>query len=141
MTAYMGKGKTTTGEYYSGLLKRLRPELVRRRRGKLRNGVLLLHDNAPAHRARQAVKTADQCGYEILPHPPYSPDLAPSDFCLFPNLRKSIKGCRFEDIEDAISAVEEWFQAQNETFYSQGLLKVKHRWQKCGTLQGDYVEK
>ncbi|RUS78555.1 hypothetical protein EGW08_013698 [Elysia chlorotica] len=50
---------------------------------------------------------------------------SPSDFCLFPNLKKSIKGRRFEDIEDAISAVEEWFQAQNDTFYSQGLLKVK----------------
>ncbi|RUS86550.1 hypothetical protein EGW08_005689 [Elysia chlorotica] len=110
MTDYMEKGKTITGEYYSGLLKRLRSELVRRRRGKLRNGVLLLHDNAPAHRARQAVETADLCGYEILRHPPYSPDLAPSDFCLFPNLKKSIKGRRFEDIEDAISAVEEWFQ-------------------------------
>ena len=47
----MEKGKTITGEYYSRLLKRLRSDLVRRRRGKLRNGVLLLHDNAPAHRA------------------------------------------------------------------------------------------
>ncbi|RUS78489.1 hypothetical protein EGW08_013736 [Elysia chlorotica] len=136
MTDYMEKGKTITREYYSGLLKRLRSELVRRRRGKLRNGVLLLHDNAPAHRARQAVETADQCNYEILPHPPYSPDLAPSDFCLFPNLKKSIKGRRFEDIEGAISAVEEWFQAQNDTFYSQGLLKVKDRWQKCTVCLG-----
>ena len=115
----MEKEKTITEEYYSRLLKRLRSELVRRRRGKLRNGVLLLHDNAPAHRARQAIETADQCGYDILPHPPYSPDLAPSDFFLFPNLKKLIKGRRFEDIKDAISAVEEWFQAQNDTFYSQ----------------------
>ncbi|RUS70893.1 hypothetical protein EGW08_021347 [Elysia chlorotica] len=67
--------------------------------------------------------------------------VAPSDFCLFPNLKKSVKGRRFEDIEDAVSAVEEWFQAQNDTFYSQGLLKVKDRWQKCVTMQGDYVEK
>ena len=100
-----------------------------------------MHDNAPAHRARQAVETADQCGYEILPHPPYSPDLAPPDFCLFPNLKKSLIGRRFENIEDAISAVEEWFQAQNDTFYSQGLLKVNDRWQNCLTLHGDYVEK
>ncbi|RUS70313.1 hypothetical protein EGW08_021927 [Elysia chlorotica] len=67
--------------------------------------------------------------------------VAPSDFCLFPNLKKSIKGRRFEDIEESISALEEWFQAQNDTFYSQGLLKVKDRWQKCVTMQGDYVEK
>ena len=141
MTDYMEKGKTVTGEYYSGLLKRLRSELVRKRRGKLRSGVLLLHDNAPAHRARQAVETAERCGFEILPHPPYSPDLAPSDFCLFPNLKKSIKGRRFEDISDAIDAVEEWFEDQSDTFYSQGLLKVKDRWEKCVTCHGDYVEK
>lgn len=41
MTDYMEKGKTITGEYYSGLLERLRSELARRRRGKLRSGVLL----------------------------------------------------------------------------------------------------
>ena len=90
MTEYMEKGKIITGEYYSGLLKRLTSELVRRRRGKVRNGVLLFHDNAP-HRARQAVETADQCGLEILSNPTYSQDLAPSDCCLFPNRKKSIK--------------------------------------------------
>ncbi|GFS22822.1 transposase [Elysia marginata] len=120
-TDYMEKGKTVTGEYYLGLLKRLRSELARRRRGKLQSGVLLLHDNAPAHRARQTVETAGRCDFEILPHPPYSPDLAPSAFCLFPNLKKSIKERRFEDITDAITAIEQGFQAQSDTFYSQGL--------------------
>ncbi|GFR78106.1 transposase [Elysia marginata] len=133
MTDYMEKAKTVTGEYYSGLLKRLRSELARRRRGKFRSGVLLLHDNAPAHRARQA---AERCGFKILPHLPYSPDLAPSDFCLFPNLKKSIKRRRFEDSTDAITAVEAWFQAKSDTFYSQGLLKVKERWEKCVTQLG-----
>ena len=56
-------------------------------------------------------------------------------------LKKSIKGRRFEDITDAITAVEAWFQAQSDTFYSQGLLKVKDRWEKCVTQLGDYVEK
>ncbi|GFR57658.1 hypothetical protein ElyMa_001750300 [Elysia marginata] len=48
------------------LLKRLRSELARRRLGKLRSGVLLLHDNAPAHRARQTVETAERCGFYSL---------------------------------------------------------------------------
>ncbi|GFR63137.1 histone-lysine N-methyltransferase SETMAR [Elysia marginata] len=70
---------------------------------------LSVHDNAPAHRERQTIETAERCGFEILPHPPYSQDLASSDFCLFPNLKKFIKGRRFEDITDAITAVEAWF--------------------------------
>ena len=103
--------------------------------------VLLLHDNAPAHRAQQAVQTAEQCGFEILQHPAYSPDLAPSNFFLFPNVKKSFKGRRFHDNEDAIEAVEDWLGAHSGSFFSQGLLKVKERWQKCVTLHGDYVKK
>ena len=141
MTDYLENGKTVTGDYYSGLLIKMRSKSVRKRSGKLRNGVLLLHDNAPAHRAQQAVQTAEQCGFEILPHPAYSPDLAPSDFFLFPNLKKSLKGRRFHDNEDAIEAVEDWLGAHSGSFFSQGLLKVKERWQKCVTLHGDYVEK
>ena len=56
----------------------------KKRRVKLHKGILLLHDNAPAHRSMKAVHTSMQCGFKILPHPPYSPDLAPSDFFLNP---------------------------------------------------------
>jgi len=41
--------------------------------------MLLLLDNAPAHTSGVATSTVAQCGYELLPHPPYSPDLAPSE--------------------------------------------------------------
>ncbi|GFR74277.1 LOW QUALITY PROTEIN: transposase [Elysia marginata] len=134
MTDYMEKGKKVTGEYYSGLLKRLRSELARSRRGKLRSGVMLLHDNAPAHRARQLrqLNGAASKFFHIL-H-------TRRIYLLFPNLKNPIRGPRFEDITDAITAVEAWFQAQSDTFYSQGLLKVKDRWKKCITQLGDYVE-
>ena len=57
-----------------------------------------------------------------------------------PNLKKSIKWRRFEDISDS-SAVEEWFEDQSDTVYSQGLLKVNDRCEKCVTCHGDYEEK
>ena len=47
-------------------------------------------------------------GYEMIPHPAYSPDLAPGDFFLFPDLKKDIRGCHFRSDEELISAVEEW---------------------------------
>ena len=109
MTDYLESGKTVTGDYYLWLLKKLQSKLVRKRHGKLCGGVLLLHDNAQAAlRAQQEVQTAEQCGFEVLPHPAYSPDLAPSGFFLFPNLQKSIKGRRFHANKDAIEAVEDW---------------------------------
>jgi histone-lysine N-methyltransferase SETMAR len=80
-------------------------------------------------------------GYAILPHPPYSPDLAWSNFFLFPWLKKQLRGKRFQDDDDVISAVEYFLNSQNETFYEQGIQQLMHRWRKCVALQGAYVEK
>ena len=62
-------------------------------------------------------------------------------FFLFPSLKKHLKGQRFHSNEDVISAGEEWFESHPKSYYAQGLLKVKERWQKCVDMQGDYVEK
>ena len=45
--------------------------------------------------------------YELIPHPAYSPDLAPSDFFLFPNLKKDIRGCHFRSDEEVMAVIEE----------------------------------
>ena len=79
-------GPSLVYTYYCTLLKKLRDALKENRRGKLKNGVLLA-DNAPVHSSQLATDEATRCGYEILPHPPYSPDLAPSDFFLFPEMK------------------------------------------------------
>ena len=47
-------------------------------------------------------------GYKLIPRPAYSPDLAPSDFFLFPNLKKDIRGCHVGSDEEVVTAVEEW---------------------------------
>jgi len=107
----------------------------------LTKGVRLLADNAPAHSSQAAVMEARQCGYEILPHPPYSPDLAPSDFFLFPQMKTPLRGRRFDDTDEVIEEVEQWFSTQSEDFYNGGMRSVKQRWEKCVTLDGDYVEK
>lgn len=88
LTDYLQHGQTYNGQYHSILLGNLREKIKQKRRGNLSKGILLLQDNAPAHTSQIGVNAASECGFEILPHPPYSPDLAPSDFFLFPNLKK-----------------------------------------------------
>ena len=78
------------GAYYAGELRRLRQEIARKRRGKLTCGVLLLQQNAPAHTSQVDITATTECGFEILPHSPYSPDMAPSDFYLFPKLNPNV---------------------------------------------------
>jgi len=84
LTDYLPKGQTINAEYYSSLLVKLKDILKEERRGKVTKGILFLHDNAPAHRA-----LATYLGFQCLDHPPYSPDLAPSDYHLFPGLKNS----------------------------------------------------
>jgi histone-lysine N-methyltransferase SETMAR len=67
---------------------------------------LFLHKAAITHQ-----KLADH-HFEVLKHPAYSPDLAHSDYYLFPNLKKHLKGRKFSSLEEATLAADGWFAAQ-----------------------------
>ena len=84
---YIPKGHIINAEYYSSLLVQLKDILKEKRRGKVTKGVLFLHENAPAHRTLATQKKLAYLGFHCLHHPPYSPDLAPSDYHLFPGLK------------------------------------------------------
>ena len=71
-------------------------------------------------------------GYELIPHPAYAPDLAPSDFFLFPNLKKDIRGLHFRSDEEVV---------KDPGFFSSWLMTLEHRWSKCITLEGNSIEK
>jgi [histone H3]-lysine36 N-dimethyltransferase SETMAR len=79
------------------------------RHGMLSHGVLLLHDNAPAHASVIAQDSLHEAGFEQLAHPAYSPGLAPSDFYLFPHLKAHLRGQRFENDNDVCHAAEAFF--------------------------------
>jgi histone-lysine N-methyltransferase SETMAR len=79
--------------------------------------------------------------YELLEHPPYSPDLAPSDFSLFPKLKLFLAGQRFSSNEGAIVAVDGYFADLTKNHYRDGIMALEHCWNKCISLKGDYVKK
>jgi hypothetical protein len=79
--------------------------------------------------------------YELLEHAPCSPDLAPSDFCLFPKLKLFLAGLRFSSNEEATAAVVGYFADLTKNHYGDGIMALELRWNKCISLQGNYVEK
>ena len=79
--------QTINVEYYLSLRVQLKDILKEKRRGKVTKGVLFLHDNAPAYWALATRKKLAYLDFQCLDHPPYSPDLAPSDYHLFPGLK------------------------------------------------------
>jgi len=111
------KGQTVNAEYYSSLLVQLKDILKEKRRGKVTNGVLFLQDNAPAHRALATQKKLAYLGFHCLDYPPYSPNLAPSDYHLFPGLKKQLKGPHFSSDAEVIAAAETWLEGQTSYFF------------------------
>ena len=128
--------------YNANLLEQLRTAIREKRRGKLFKGVLLQQDNARVHARVHTCKVAmdavERNGYEVIPHPAYSPDLAPSDFLLFPNLKKDIRGLHFRSDEEIVTAVEEWINGKDPDFFSSARMALEHRWSKYITLEGNY---
>ena len=95
VTFYPKEVQKKHGAYYANLLDQLRTAICEKRQGKLSNGVLLQQDNSRVHTCKAAMDAVERNGYELIPHPAYSPDLAASNFFLFPNLKKDIRGCQF----------------------------------------------
>lgn len=141
MIDYLPPKKTITGQYYAELILKLREAIKQKRRGKLSLGVWLLHDNAPVHKSMVAQQALRDCGFVQLNHPAYSPDLAPSDYYLFRNLKSHLRGHRFADDESLKANVEAWFEGQDKDFYYQGINSLAEKWQKCIDVAGDYIEK
>ncbi|KOC66780.1 Histone-lysine N-methyltransferase SETMAR, partial [Habropoda laboriosa] len=91
-----------------------RPSLVNRR------GVLYLHDNARPHVATETQKKVSDLKRELIPHPPYSPDLTPTDFHLFQAIRNNLNGKNFKTFEDVKSAIDSFFLAINRKIFIKG---------------------
>ena len=81
---------TLSAAYYASLLHKLSDPVKEKRRGMLSRGIRLFHDNAPVHTAAVAKAAMKECGFKEIEHPPYSPDLAPSDYYLFSKLQKDL---------------------------------------------------
>lgn len=80
-------------------------------------GVLLLHDNAPVHTAAVAKAAVRECGFTELDHPPYSPDMAPTDYYLFSKLKKYLRGKRFSNDDELKAAVLDYFEGLDSEFF------------------------
>ena len=101
-----------------------------------------MHDNALAHRALATQMKLPYLGFRFLDHPPYSPDLALSNYHLFPGLKKKqLKVRHFSSGTEIIAAAETWLDGQlSEYFFLSGFQKLEQRAKNRIELRGEYVE-
>jgi histone-lysine N-methyltransferase SETMAR len=88
---YLGMGASIMAKYYVAPLDKLKQQVVSKRRGKLSKGILFLQDSAAPHKAAIIQRKLAGLHFEVLTLPAYSPDLAPSEYYLFPNLKKHLR--------------------------------------------------
>ena len=133
---YFQNGYAINGQHYSDLLKRQRDNIKKKRSEMVTKGVLFHQDNSSV----VAMATIQDCGFQLVPHPPYLPDQALSDFHLFPNLKKDLAGQRYTTDEEVIDAVDSYLEDQPKDSSCSGIEALCHRWKKCVDSQGDYVK-
>lgn len=138
---FLEPNSTINADRYVASLTKLKSAIRNKRRGKERPHILH-HDNARPHTAAKTMEAIDQLNFELLPHPPYSPDLAPADFALFPELKRQLRG-RVHDSRDHLeSEVKRVLLYQiPRSLYANAIDKMRARWEKCVMSGGDYVEK
>ncbi|UYV69272.1 hypothetical protein LAZ67_6003068 [Cordylochernes scorpioides] len=94
------------------------------RRGMLTKGVRFHHDNARPHTAHKTTAFFEEFGWELVSHPPYSPNLASSDFHFLPELKKNLGGTQFQDDDELEEAVLGLLRGQAAEFFDSGF----HKW-------------
>ena len=137
---FVPPGQTVNGPFYIAVLGRLRDAVRRKRPEKWPNSWILHHDNAPTHSSFVVRQYLAKHNIPTLQHPPYSPDLAPNDFWLFPRLKTKLKGTRFQSIEE----IQQNATRELESISKLGFQSCFEQWQRrarhCIESQGDYFE-
>jgi histone-lysine N-methyltransferase SETMAR len=114
--------------------------------GKKRPGIcaedFILHqDNAPPHTAGLTQSEIDFIGFRKVSNPPYSPDLAPCDFEVFPVIKRALRGHRHADRQELITHVHSIVRGIPREFYSNTFMKWIRRHEKNINAGGVYFEK
>ena len=103
-------------------------------------GIYLLHDNASSHKAGSVTSFLKEQGVYVLEHPPYSPDLAPCDFFLFPRLKKKLAGRKYTSRQKLGAAIFNLLRDIPEKDYEKAFKNLIKRLKLCVSVKGEYSE-
>jgi len=138
---WVPEGQTVNQVYYKNVLTTLRERVRRRRPDMWKNASWILHhDNAPAHNALSVKRYLAKNNIPVMEHPPYSPDLAPCDFFLFPKIKSALKGTRFESVDAVKAKATQLLNSITQDDLQHCFQQWKIRMERCRDRGGDYIE-
>ncbi len=143
---FLDPGLTVTSDEYCIVLAKLRENMRRKCPGmweKNEEGYrqFLVHqDNATPYTASISLAAMGENCVEMLAHPAYSPDLAPCDFCIFPNLKDELRGHAFRNIDELKDEARRVLMNWPKDIYRRAIFDMPKRWAKCVAAGGGYFE-
>ncbi|UYV82647.1 hypothetical protein LAZ67_22000367 [Cordylochernes scorpioides] len=136
---FVPQGQTVNSAFYLEVLRRLKRRIARVRTD-IKDTVKLYHDNAPSHTAFIITNFLARSNTPVIPHPPYSPDLAPCDFFLFPRLKREMKGKHWETVENIQHHVTTFLRSIPVEEFQGAFQAWQTRLRKCIDAGGMYFE-
>ena len=133
-------GKTTCStawSYSSNCFLSLKGNGKDSKRSNVGATLKLFHDNARPHVGKPVKDTLIALGWEVLPHPVYSPDISPTDFHLFRKMQNELSDVRFKTFKEVQKWVDDFLALQDETFFVKGIRELPKRWLKVIESDGD----
>ena len=127
-------GCIITADLYCQQLNRVAAKL----KGK-QDRIYFLHDNARPHVAKSTRQKLLSLGWITVPHSPYSPDLAPTDYHLYRSLSNYLREKEFNDESQIKMDLLNFFDQKTQDFYESGILSLPERWQQVIDSNGAYI--
>ncbi|EZA47910.1 Histone-lysine N-methyltransferase SETMAR, partial [Ooceraea biroi] len=105
-----------------------------------RKGILFHQDNARPHVSALTLRKIGELNWELLEYPPYSPDLAPSDYHLFRSLQNFLNGKNIASADKVQRELYLFFNSKTSAFFKDGIFKLVDRWEEVIRRGGDYID-
>lgn len=143
---FLPHGETVDTDYYCAILNTLKERIRKKCPGMWQcdqdgDRVFWLHqDNATPHTSNITLALIGESSINMVPHPPYSPDLAPCDFAIFPYLKKALRGQRFANIQEVQDRVRTVLRQTDPTVFFNAIRSMAVRWKKCAQADSEYFE-
>ncbi|CAD6999607.1 unnamed protein product [Ceratitis capitata] len=112
-------------------MSRLKAALIKKRSSLISRGGFVFHqENARPYKSLVTRQKHRELGWEVLMHPPYSPNLAPSDYHLFLSMANAVNDEKLASREACENWLSEFFANRDAAFYERGIMKLASRWQQ-----------
>ncbi|KAK6735933.1 hypothetical protein RB195_018909 [Necator americanus] len=101
--------------------------------------IVFHHDNARPHVERRVIESIANKGWDLLPHPPYSPTEAPTDYHVNHSLKNWQTNKVYDDLDDSVADVKAWIASKNRDFFARGIDRLPSKWGAVLEVDGDYA--